>query len=155
MNTELLRQLPLVTSSFERLRQLDQIYVDKTKKVYSLACCNGKYFLARPRRFGKSLLISTFESLFKYGLRDFHGLEIEKLWKEDKEFLVVKLDFSEAKSFRILKEFELQFHDLIVEAFAPYGVSIAQTYIFQLKPLAHRFFNDFFQFQLHKLTSFN
>ena len=35
------------------------------------------------------------------------------------------------------------------------SVSIAQTYIFQLKPLAHRFFNDFSQFQLHKLTSFN
>ena len=121
MNTELLRHLPLGKSSFEKLRQLGQIYVDKTEKVYSLACRNGKYFLARPRRFGKSLLISTFESLFKYGLRDFHGLEIEKLWKEDKEFLVVKLDFSEAKSFRNLKEFELQFHDLIVDAFAPYG----------------------------------
>ncbi len=100
MNKELLRELSLGTSSFEKLRQLNQIYVDKTEKVYSLACCNGKYFLARPRRFGKSLLISTFESLFKYGLRDFHGLEIEKLWNEDKEFLVVKLDFSETKSFR-------------------------------------------------------
>ena len=121
MNTELLRQLPLGTSSFQKLRQLGQIYVDKTDKVYTLACQNGKYFLARPRRFGKSLLISTFESLFKYGMRDFHGLKIEKLWKEDEKLLVIRLDFSEAKSFRNLKEFELQFHDLIVEAFAPYG----------------------------------
>ena len=121
MNTELLRQLPLGTSSFQKLRQLGQIYVDKTDKVYTLACQNGKYFLARPRRFGKSLLISTFESLFKYGMRDFHGLKIEKLWKEEEKLLVIRLDFSEAKSFRNLKEFELQFHDLIVEAFAPYG----------------------------------
>ena len=121
MNTELLRQLPLGTSSFQKLRQLGQIYVDKTDKVYTLACQNGKYFLARPRRFGKSLLISTFESLFKYGMRDFHGLNIEKLWKEDKNYQVVRLDFSEVKSFRNIKEFDLQFHDLIVEAFAPYG----------------------------------
>ena len=77
MNTELLRHLPLGKSSFEKLRQLGQIYVDKTEKVYSLACRNGKYFLARPRRFGKSLLISTFESLFKFGLRDFRGLEAD------------------------------------------------------------------------------
>ena len=71
MDTELIKKLPLGTSSFEKLRQLDQIYVDKTDRVFDLACQNGKFFLARPRRFGKSLLISTFESLFTYGLKDF------------------------------------------------------------------------------------
>lgn len=121
MNTELLKRLPLGTSSFESLRDANEIYVDKTKYIHRLASCRGKFFLVRPRRFGKTLLISTFESLFKNGLRDFQGLEIEKLWKEDQKYRVVRLDFSEVKSFRNLKEFDLQFHDLIVEAFAPHG----------------------------------
>jgi len=77
-----LKGLPLGTSDFIALRMADEIYVDKTEMVFSLAVNRGKYFLARPRRFGKSLLISTFESLFKYGLRDFKGLAIENLWKE-------------------------------------------------------------------------
>lgn len=59
-----LRALPLGTSDFIALRMANEIYVDKTEMVFSLAVNRGKYFLARPRRFGKSLLISTFESLF-------------------------------------------------------------------------------------------
>ena len=122
MDTELIKKLPLGTSSFEKLRQLDQIYVDKTDRVFDLACQNGKFFLARPRRFGKSLLISTFESLFNYGLKDFKGLAIENLWKdEDRNYRVVRLDFSEAKTFRNSEEFKRQLFDLLLEAFAPYG----------------------------------
>ena len=83
-----LKGLPLGTSDFIALRMADEIYVDKTEMVFSLAVNRGKYFLARPRRFGKSLLISTFESLFKYGLRDFKGLAIENLWKEEATYNV-------------------------------------------------------------------
>lgn len=74
-----LKALPL-GSDFIALRIADEIYVDKTEMV-CLVVKRGKYFLARPRRFGKSLLISTFESLFKFGLRDTKGLAIENLWK--------------------------------------------------------------------------
>lgn len=49
MNTELLKRLPLGTSSFEALRESDEIYVDKTSYIYRLASNRGKYFLARPR----------------------------------------------------------------------------------------------------------
>ena len=81
--------LPLGTSTFETLRESNEIYVDKTDLVYKLAATGrGKIFLARPRRFGKSLLVSTFESLFAYGLRDFRGLAIEKRWT-DKTYPVV------------------------------------------------------------------
>lgn len=69
----------------------DEIYADKTQLAYELASRRRKYFLARLRRFGKPLLISKFESLFKYGLRDFQGLAIEKLWKEEKTYNVVRL----------------------------------------------------------------
>lgn len=74
-----IKELPLGTSNFAALRMANEIYVDKTQMVYKLASKRRKYFLARPRRFGKSLLVSMFESLFKYGLRDFQGLAIEKL----------------------------------------------------------------------------
>ena len=69
----MLKELPLGTSIFETLRATDELYVDKTDLIYQLARRRSKCFLARPRRFGKSLLISTFESLFQYGLREFPG----------------------------------------------------------------------------------
>ena len=93
-----LQPLPIGTSDFSALRSAGQIYVDKTEFVYELASERQKYFLARPRRFGKSLLISTFETLFRDGLKNFEGLKIEKLWKEVKTFSVVRLDFSRLKS---------------------------------------------------------
>ncbi|WP_443744375.1 AAA family ATPase [Sutterella sp.] len=73
--------LPLGTSSFAKLRESSQIYVDKTALIFQLASLTQNYFIARPRRFGKSLLISTIESLFRHGLRDFKGLKIASLWK--------------------------------------------------------------------------
>ena len=93
-----LQPLPIGTSDFSALRSAGQTYVDKTEFVYELASERQKYFLARPRRFGKSLLISTFETLFRDGLKNFEGLKIEKLWKEVKTYSVVRLDFSRLKS---------------------------------------------------------
>ena len=63
MTGHALKDLPLGTSDFAALRMSDlEIYVDKTKMVFALASNDGNLFLARPRRFGKSLLVSTFES---------------------------------------------------------------------------------------------
>ena len=121
MNTELLKRLPLGTSSFEALRESDEIYVDKTSYIYRLASNRGKYFLARPRRFGKSLLISAFESLFKHGLRDFKGLEIEKLWKDEKNYRVVRLDFARVKPEGTFKEFQEYFDDYLDTQFQKIG----------------------------------
>ena len=107
-----LKNLPLGTSDFAALRLANEIYVDKTDLVYELASKRRKYFLARPRRFGKSLLISTFESLFRHGLRDFKGLAIEKLWIEESKPLVVRLDFSEIKNFSSPENLLLLFLDV-------------------------------------------
>ena len=116
-----LKNLPLGTSDFAALRLANEIYVDKTDLVYELASKRRKYFLARPRRFGKSLLISTFESLFRHGLRDFKGLAIEKLWVEETKFLVVRLDFSEIKFFSSPEEFSRKFASLISRCFGTVG----------------------------------
>ena len=59
------RNLPIGIQSFERLRRDGYLYVDKTAFVYELASTGNPYFLSRPRRFGKSLLLSTLESFLK------------------------------------------------------------------------------------------
>lgn len=122
-----LQPLPLGTSDFSELRRNRQIYVDKTALIYKLASKRRKFFLARPRRFGKSLLISTFESLFKYGVRDFKGLAIEKLWKEKRTYHVVRLDFSEVKNFKSAEDFEYRLNALLIASFMPCGFEFSTT----------------------------
>lgn len=119
-NEKELIKLPLGATSFAELRNLGRIYVDKTDQIYSLAMnISSPVFLARPRRFGKSLLVSTFESLFTHGLRDFKDLAIEKLWTEDKTYKVVHLDFSlyadlNAEQYKneLIDQLENEFSDL-------------------------------------------
>ena len=96
------------------------IYVDKTASIYRLASLRQKFFLTRPRRFGKSLLVSTFASLFRDGLKDFSGLAIEKLWK-DTTYSVVEIDFSKVKNFEDLADFDASVRSSLVRAFAKCG----------------------------------
>lgn len=115
MASNVLLNLSLGTSSFRGLRKANQIYVDKTRLIFDLASQRRKYLLVRPRGFGKSLLISTFETLFKNGLEDFCGLEIEKLWKGERTYSVVKFDFSEIKPIFGLKKFERDLKDRLID----------------------------------------
>ena len=87
------RFLPIGIQDFEKLRRGGYVYVDKTGYVYKLARLSTPFFLSRPRRFGKSLLLSTFEALF-LGKKDlFEGLEIaEKKW-DWTEWPVIKISF--------------------------------------------------------------
>ncbi len=119
--------LPLGTSDFTALRADGQIYVDKTELVCRLASGCRKVLLTRPRRFGKSLLVSTFESLFKYGLRDFGGLAIESLWKDEGRYLVVRLDFSVVRYFTSIDEFKRELCALLVSEFEDAGFSFVPS----------------------------
>lgn len=103
-----LPSLPVGTTSFPTMRKFNEIYVDKTDLIHELAGKRSKVFLSRPRRFGKTLLVSTFESLFANGLRDFQGLAIEKLWT-DQTYRVVRLDFSCLREFEDFPDFEAAF----------------------------------------------
>ena len=69
------------------------VYVDKTASIYQMIKSGRQFFISRPRRFGKSLLVSTLESLFSKGTEMFKGLAIEKVWT-DKTYKVIHLDFS-------------------------------------------------------------
>lgn len=56
---------PIGIQNFEKLRDGDYVYVDKTDQLYDIVSKGGYYFLSRPRRFGKSLLVSTLEAYFQ------------------------------------------------------------------------------------------
>ena len=88
---------PIGIQDFEYIRQNNFVYVDKTALVYQLADLGKYYFLSRPRRFGKSLLLSTFSAYFS-GRKDlFKGLAIEGLEKEWSEYPVLYLDLNTGK----------------------------------------------------------
>ena len=76
------RIYPIGIQNFEDLRNNNNVYVDKTELIYRLANTNKVYFLSRPRRFGKSLLISTLEAYFLGKKELFEGLAMEKLEKK-------------------------------------------------------------------------
>ena len=73
------RKLPIGIQTFEEIRSNGYLYVDKTAMVYRIANEGKPYFLSRPRRFGKSLLLTTFEAYFQGKKELFKGLAIEKL----------------------------------------------------------------------------
>lgn len=95
--TKKLRKLPLDTSSFKRLREEGYVYLDKTRWIYRMIDEGSAYFFARPRRFGKSLTVSTLHELFKGNREIFKGLWIYDRWKFEK-YPVVVFDFNRIDS---------------------------------------------------------
>ncbi|GAA6243527.1 ATP-binding protein [Bacteroides fragilis] len=91
------RKLPIGIQSFEKLRTGGYLYVDKTELVYRLAKAGVPCFLSRPRRFGKSLLLSTLEAYF-LGKKDlFKGLAIERLEQDWLVYPVMHLSLNAEK----------------------------------------------------------
>ena len=88
---------PVGIQNFESLRRDGYFYVDKTAKIYELAKTGRYYFLSRPRRFGKSLLISTLEAYFQGKKELFEGLAMEGLEKEWKKYPILHLDLNTQK----------------------------------------------------------
>ena len=94
------RKLPIGVQSFEKLREEGCLYVDKTEYVYRLTQNSTPYFLSRPRRFGKSLFLSTLKAYFEGKRGLFSGLAIEALTRDDpdawQEHPVFYIDFNRA-----------------------------------------------------------
>jgi len=90
----IIRKLPIGIQDFEYLREENFLYVDKTQYVYQLAHYGKPYFLGRPRRFGKSLFLSTLKAYFEGKKELFEGLEITGLEKEWTKYPVFYLDFN-------------------------------------------------------------
>lgn len=85
---------PIGIQTFEQIIEGDYVYVDKTELIHKLATTNKCVFLSRPRRFGKSLLVSTLEAYFQGRKALFKGLAIETLEKEWKAYPVLRFDLS-------------------------------------------------------------
>ena len=97
--SQLINRYPVGVQSFVDIRSRDLVYVDKTSYIWDLAHQGGKaFFLSRPRRFGKSLLVSTMQAYFEGRRELFKGLAIEKLETDWKSSPVIRLDMSTAKA---------------------------------------------------------
>lgn len=88
---------PIGVQDFEKIRKGGYLYIDKTALVYQLAKSGSYYFLSRPRRFGKSLLISTLGAYFRGKKELFDGLAIERQEKDWEEYPVLHLDLNTGK----------------------------------------------------------
>ena len=148
----ILYSLPLGESLFHDLREDGQIYVDKTALIYELLKPKKNFiFISRPRRFGKSLLVSTFASLFKNGLADFHGLAIEKLWHDD-TYPVIHLDLASCINFTDLEAFKKQFLRSLKDAVEACGIDFPKKDDEDDDSVAARFNRLFLRGALPKLV---
>jgi hypothetical protein len=90
-----MQKLPLGLQEFSSVREANLLYVDKTKSVVDVLSSGGKYFfLSRPRRFGKSLLVNTMKELYRGNKALFEGLWAETHWDWEKKHPVIQIDFS-------------------------------------------------------------
>ena len=111
---------PIGIQSFEQIREDGYVYVDKTALLYELVSKGKIYFLSRPRRFGKSLLISTLENYFLGHKELFRGLAIDSLEKEWKEYPVFHVDFN-GKNFTSLMELKETIETFVARCEERYG----------------------------------
>ena len=89
-----MNKYPLGIQTFEKIINKNLLYIDKTKDIYHLTELGGYYFYARPRRFGKSLMLSTIKSLYQGKKELFKGLWIENKWDWSKTNPVIHIGFS-------------------------------------------------------------
>ncbi|WP_061547275.1 ATP-binding protein [Cylindrospermopsis raciborskii] len=89
-----LKNLPLGINTLSVLRENNCVYVDKTKLAYHLIRIAGRFFLSRPRRFGKSLFVDTLKEIFEGNEKLFEGLYIHDKWDWSRKFPVIKIDFA-------------------------------------------------------------
>ncbi|MDR1222564.1 MAG: ATP-binding protein [Tannerella sp.] len=90
-----IKKLPVGIQTFEKIRSDEYLYVDKTEYIYRLVTGGTVYFLSRPRRFGKSLTLSTLDALFS-GREDlFKGLYIHDKWDWNRKYPVIRIDWTQ------------------------------------------------------------
>ena len=92
-----LKRLPVGIQTYSKLVEQDCLYIDKTEYIWKMMKVSNYIFLSRPRRFGKSLLVSTLQAYFE-GRRDlFKGLYIDKVERDWTEYPVLRFDMSLGK----------------------------------------------------------
>ena len=97
MEKKQLKRLPVGIQTFEKILENDMLYIDKTEYIWNMIHLSNYIFLSRPRRFGKSLLVSTLQAYFEGRRELFKGLFIETVEKEWTEYPVLRFDMSMGK----------------------------------------------------------
>ncbi|MBP3518913.1 MAG: ATP-binding protein [Parabacteroides sp.] len=123
---------PIGIQNFEKIRKDGYFYVDKTPWIYQLVKTGSYYFLSRPRRFGKSLLISTLEAYFQGKKELFAGLAMETLEKDWIKYPILHIDLNTQK-YDTPESLEDKLNGILYEWECLYGASPAE------KSLAMRF----------------
>lgn len=120
------RRYPIGIQNFEKLRKEGFLYVDKTELVYRLVKTGTYYFLSRPRRFGKSLLVSTLEAYFQGKKELFAGLALERLEKDWAEHPVLHLDLN-TQQYNTTESLSTKLNRELVEWEKLYGAEAAEV----------------------------
>ena len=120
------RKLPIGIQSFEDLRKNGYLYVDKTDLLHQVVTGGKTYFLSRPRRFGKSLLMSTMEAYFLGKKQLFSGLALESLETEWKVYPVLHLDLN-AENYNSVESLERILNEHLCFWEEKYGKSASET----------------------------
>jgi hypothetical protein len=118
-----MKQLPIGRQSFEDLRKNDCLYVDKTEIIYRILSEGKIYFLSRPRRFGKSLLVSTLEAIFKGRKELFEGLYIYDKWDWSQQYPVIKIDWTQIDH-PTLEEMKINMVDYLEDIARDYQITL-------------------------------
>lgn len=122
-----LKFLPLGIQTFAKLVTNDMLYVDKTRLIYELVTNpNGVFLMTRPRRFGKSLLVSTLEEIFRGNRALFNGLWIAESEYQWEEYPVIRLDLS-AESVDSAEQLRAFLSRLLQEVAEDYGITLRDT----------------------------
>jgi hypothetical protein len=136
MSENKLKSLPLGRQVFKEIIEQNNLYVDKTEEIYKLINGNGKYFfLSRPRRFGKTLLVSTLESIFLGDKELFKGLYIyDKI--NFKKYPVIKLTMNDLRYSGTIKDFENSLLNHLKNIYEKYNLKLeTEDYVIAFKEL--------------------
>ncbi len=126
------KKLPIGIQSFKKMIEGNYTYVDKTRQIFDLISTGECYFLSRPRRFGKSLLLSTMKEIFKGNRALFRGLYIDNVDYDWQEHPVIHLSFTSVNSTsaqKLEKDIEYKLLQLAEE----YGLDIREAPSLQTK----------------------
>jgi Predicted AAA-ATPase/PD-(D/E)XK nuclease superfamily len=116
------RKLPIGIQSFVKLRAQDHYYVDKTGLLIDLIASGSYYFLSRPRRFGKSLLLDTLKALFEGQQSLFTGLAAETRWDWTCRYPVIRIDFGNGV-LRDRAELDARVHEILRDVQCDLGLA--------------------------------
>lgn len=117
---------PIGIQNFEKIRRDGYFYIDKTALVYQMVKTGSYFFLSRPRRFGKSLLVSTLEAYFEGKRELFEGLAIEKLEKDWTKHPILHIDLNTEK-YENLESLENILNDTLYKWEKVYGTEPSET----------------------------